>query len=130
MKKRPNRRKLAQFLGQQKLDAVTRTPAILYFPPEVLERLNALCVEFQCSPLEPIMEAFKPQHDRWEEFVEEVMAPLKSWETEVLAGRSDVCLGLRQHDPDYAESHRNHERSRRVRGPEKARSLAMGFPIN
>lgn len=95
MKKRPNRRKLAQFLGQQKLDAVTRTPAILYFPPEVLERLNALCVEFQCSPLEPIMEAFKPQHDRWEEFVEEVMAPLKSWETEVLAGRSDVCLGLR-----------------------------------
>jgi hypothetical protein len=57
MKKRPNRRKLAQFLGRQKLDAVTRTPAILYFPPEVLERLNALCVEFHCSPLELIMEA-------------------------------------------------------------------------
>ena len=83
MKKRPNRRKLAQFLGQQKLDAVTRTPAILYFPPEVLERLNALCVEFRCSPLELIMEAFKPQQDRWEEFVEEVMAPVKSWETKV-----------------------------------------------
>ena len=39
MKKRPNRRKLALFLGKQKLDAVTRTPAILYFPPEVLERI-------------------------------------------------------------------------------------------
>jgi hypothetical protein len=68
-------------LGQQKLDAVTRTPAILYFPPEVLERLNALCVEFHCNPFELIMEAFKPQHDRWEEFVEEVMARVKSWET-------------------------------------------------
>jgi hypothetical protein len=83
MKKRPNRRKLAHFLGQQKLDAVTRTPAILYFPPEVLVRLNALCVELDCSPLELIREAFKPQRDRWEEFVEEVMTPIKPWETEV-----------------------------------------------
>jgi hypothetical protein len=82
MKKRPNRRRLAQHLGQQRLDAVTTTPAILYFPPEVLERLNALCVEFDCTPLELIVEAFKPQRDRWEEFVEEVITPVKPWETE------------------------------------------------
>jgi hypothetical protein len=83
MKKRPHRRKLAHYLGQQKLDAVTRTPAILYFPPEVLERLNALCVEFDCSPLELIMEALRPQRDRWEEFVEEIMTPIRPRETEV-----------------------------------------------
>lgn len=83
MKKRPHRRKLAQSLWQQKLDAVTRTPAILYFPPEVLERLNELCVEFDCSPLELIMEALKPQRDRWEEFVEEILIPIKPWETQI-----------------------------------------------
>jgi hypothetical protein len=86
MKKPPSRRKLAQFLGKQKLDAVTGTPAILYFPPEVLERLNALCVEFNFSPFELITEALKPQRDRWEEFVEEVMTAAKPWETEVWPG--------------------------------------------
>jgi hypothetical protein len=83
MKKRLNPRKLALVLGQQKLDAVTSTPAILYFPPEILERLNVLCVEIGCSPLQLINEAFKPQRDRWEEFIEEVMTPIKSWEAEV-----------------------------------------------
>jgi hypothetical protein len=59
------------------------TPAVLYFPPEVLGQLNELCELRRLTPAQLIVEAIKSQDARFEEFITEVWTPLKPGEPEI-----------------------------------------------
>jgi len=59
-------------------------PAVLYFPPEVLDQLNELCELKAVSPGQLISEALKSQDERHEQFLKEVTTPLKPDEIEIL----------------------------------------------
>ena len=80
----PKRRKNARMI-QQELPhhEITRIPATLYFPPDVLGQLNELCELRRLTSGQLIAEAFKSQYARWDEFCKEIMTPLASGEREV-----------------------------------------------
>jgi hypothetical protein len=78
------RRKNARMTPQEPaFQEITRIPATLYFPPDVLGQLNELCELRRLSPGRLIAEAFKSQYARWDEFCEEIMTPLAPGEREV-----------------------------------------------
>jgi len=62
---------------------VTSIPGTLYFTPEIFDQLNALCVLNGLTRTQLIVEAFNSQRARWQEFIAEVMTPLKPREPEI-----------------------------------------------
>jgi hypothetical protein len=62
---------------------VTNIPGTLYFTPEVFDQLNELCALKRLTPTQLIVEAINSQAPRWEEFIAEVMHPLKSGEPKI-----------------------------------------------
>jgi hypothetical protein len=62
---------------------VTSIPGTLYFTPEVFDQLNELCVLKGTTPTQLIVQAINSQRARWEEFIAEVMIPLKPGEAEI-----------------------------------------------
>jgi len=56
---------------------VTSILGTLYFTPEVFDQLNELCVLKRLTPTQLIVKAINSQGVRWEEFIAEVMYPLK-----------------------------------------------------
>jgi len=64
------------------LDGIT-IPAVLYFPRAILGQLNELCQLRGLTPDQLIVEAIKSQDARFEEFIQEVMTPLKPGEPEI-----------------------------------------------
>ena len=56
---------------------ITSIPGTMYFTPEVFDQLNELCVLKRLTPTQLIVEAINSQGARWEEFIAEVMTPLK-----------------------------------------------------
>jgi hypothetical protein len=67
---------------------VTSIPGTLYFTLEVFDQLNELCVLEGTTPTQLIVQAINSQRARWEEFIAEVMIPLKP-------GESEICLRIR-----------------------------------
>jgi hypothetical protein len=91
--KKSNRSKLATLLRQDKiLGTITAIPAVLYFPAEVVEQLNELCRLRQFTAKELMTEAFKSQRPRFDQFVEEVLAPLKPGESTTWPEDPLYCL--------------------------------------
>jgi hypothetical protein len=91
--KKADRRKLAALIRQHKmLSSIVAIPAVLYFPPEVVEQLNELCRLRQLSPKQLITEAFKSQETRFDQFVEEVMTPLAPGESQAWPEDPLYCL--------------------------------------
>ena len=62
---------------------IASIPGTLYFTPEVFDQLNELCVLKRLTPTQLIVEAINSQGARWEEFIAEVMIPLKPGEPEM-----------------------------------------------
>ena len=62
---------------------IASIPGTLYFTPEVFDQLNELCVLKRLTPTQLIIEAINSQGARWEEFIAEVMIPLKPGEPEM-----------------------------------------------
>jgi hypothetical protein len=62
---------------------VTSIPGTLYFTPEIFDQLNELCVLEGLTPTQLIVEAFNSQRACWQEFITEVMIPLKPGEQEI-----------------------------------------------
>src|SRR5262249_12787732 len=62
---------------------ITSIPGTLYFTPEVFNQLNELCVLKRFTPTQLIVKANNSQEVRWEEFIAEVMHPLKPDEPEI-----------------------------------------------
>ena len=62
---------------------ITSIPGTLYFTPEVFNQLNELCVLKRFTPTQLIVKAINSQEVRWEEFIAEVMHPLKPDEPEI-----------------------------------------------
>ena len=62
---------------------VTSVPGTLYFTPEVFDQLDELCALKRVTPTQLIVEAINSQGARWEEFIAEVMPPLKPGEPEI-----------------------------------------------
>jgi hypothetical protein len=56
---------------------ITSIPGTLYFTPEVFDQLNELSVLKRLTPTQLMVEAINSQGARWEEFIKEVMIPLK-----------------------------------------------------
>jgi len=82
--KRPNHRKLSQRIEQElRTHELVSMPAVLYFPPDVLDQLNELCELCQLTPVQLIALAFRSQDNRWDEFADEVLTPCKPGETVV-----------------------------------------------
>jgi hypothetical protein len=69
--------------GYRQLVDGLSTPAVLYFPFDVLGQLNELCELHRLTPAQLIIEAIKSQDARLEEFIEEVMTPLEPGEPEI-----------------------------------------------
>jgi hypothetical protein len=70
----------------------------LYFPPEVLKQLNEFCTVRRLTPSQLMAEAFKRQDASVDQFVEEVVTPLKPddpfiWPKDPL--RCLVCATMR-----------------------------------
>ena len=61
---------------------ITSIPGTLYFTPEVFDQMNELCVLKRLTSTQVIVEAINSQGPRWEEFIAEVMIPLKPGEPE------------------------------------------------
>jgi hypothetical protein len=62
---------------------ITSIPGTLYFTPEVFDQLNKLSVLKRLTPTQLMVEAINSQGARWEEFIKEVMIPLKPGESEI-----------------------------------------------
>jgi hypothetical protein len=81
-KKRPGGGRLV-LLPKKMAGEFLKIPATLYFPPEVLMKLNELCELNQLAPIQLIAQAFERQFPRWDEFYEFVTTPLEPGEPEI-----------------------------------------------
>lgn len=89
-----NRQKIERMLkqGRNPHKEIAGIPAVLYFPPKILRQLNQFCEYNECTPGQLVAGAFKAQDARWEEFIEEVMTPLKPGESEAWPEDPLYCL--------------------------------------
>jgi hypothetical protein len=91
--KDPDSRQSARLLERQlAYTELAKIPAVLYFPPEVLDQLNELCELRGLEPGQLIAEAFKSQSGRWDAFYKEVLTPLAPGESEVWPEDPLYCL--------------------------------------
>ena len=93
---------------------LTRIPAVLYFPADVLGQLNELCALRCLTPAQLIAEAFASQGARFEQFVQELLTPQEPGQPRNLAGGSVVRLGARSDAPFHENLHYDAQGSRGV----------------
>jgi hypothetical protein len=81
--KEANRRKIKRMLLDPDLphNQILQIPAVLYFPPKVLEDLNKFLEYNECTPGQLVYGAMKLQLPRWDDFYNFVMTPLKPGES-------------------------------------------------
>ena len=72
--------KLAKLLHHKIIPGIVAIPAVLYFPHEVVEQLNELCRARGLTAEQLMAEAIKAQRPRFDQFIEDVMAPRKPGE--------------------------------------------------
>jgi hypothetical protein len=79
-----NRRKLERMFEQGRMphEEIVQIPAVLYFPPDVLEQLNEFCEYNEYTPGQLVAWAIKLQIPHWDEFYTFVTTPLKPGESE------------------------------------------------
>jgi hypothetical protein len=95
--------KLAKLFQQDEMiSGIVWSPAVLYFPPEVLRQLNEFCSVRQLTPGQLMAEAFKSQDVRFDQFVEEVMTPLKTGELRLAEGSAPLP-DMRNDAPLYSD---------------------------
>jgi hypothetical protein len=89
-----NRRKIERMLKQGRMPhlEIARISAVLYFPPKIFGELKEICQYNEYTPGQLMGWAFKAQEARWEEFVDEVMTPLKLGESEAWPEDPLYCL--------------------------------------
>jgi len=63
-------------------EEIVQIPAVLYFPPDVLEQLNEFCEYNEYTPGQLVAWAIKLQIPHWDEFYTFVTTPLKPGESE------------------------------------------------
>jgi hypothetical protein len=85
--------KLAKLFPQAEiLSGVVSILGVLYFPAEVFEQLNEFCSVRKLTPHQLMVEAFKNQDARFEQFAEEVMTSLKPGELNACSKDPLHCL--------------------------------------
>src|SRR5262245_13856939 len=62
---------------------VASIPGTLFLTPEIFDQLDELCILKGLTPTQLTVEAFNSQRARWQEFIAEVMIPLKPREPEI-----------------------------------------------
>lgn len=78
-----NRRKIEQMLeqGRKPFQEMVQIPAVLHFPPEILEDLETIREYNEYTYGQLVAWAFKLQLPRWDEFYTYVMTPLQPGES-------------------------------------------------